>query len=379
MDIIDKVKDHVKVVMLRKLLQLIKEGYRNADELLIRSGLEAKDFDKMIAILEATQESGPYEGSTCIKSTINDEDEIVFKMTPTGNYVLEHNSFSSLRGFDEIDIFDKEIDILVNKDPIEFLVRTAGKIHVGDKFLVALNICIGVTPWFDTDTLHFYPVGKSGGGKSSLCSKILHLFPKSFVEVISSSSPKALYYAWLSGSLNMNKIIFLDDIEAGRDFIDVIKAFTSASIVKPRHWTLDMHRRFLDIKPDKMYSIWLTSVNPIDDDQLKNRFIMGNIDDSEEQDKLVNEHIKELYRKGLERKVAFDPDFQIAKNMLNIILSEQNQVLIPYDINFPVIFDRRSLPFFLILITYTPFASGGSAFVMFWNVKFVKSLLQHSF
>ena len=352
---IESVKYHVKKLMLRKLLSLVSEGFNNAEDLMFRSGLENSDFESLMEILEGIQESGPYEGTSCIRSVVDDEEKIVFRLTDTGEYVLNNNTFHSLRGFEDLSVFEKEIDILVNQDPLEFLVKTAGKIHVGDKFLVALNICIGLTPWFETDTLHFYPVGKSGGGKSSLCSKILHLFPKSFVEVISSSSPKALYYAWLSGSLNMNKIIFLDDIQAGMDFIDVIKAFTSASIVKPRHWTLDAHRKFLDIKPDKMYSIWLTSVNPINDDQLKNRFIMGNIDDSDEQDKMVNEHVKKMYRNGLEKKVARDPSFKLAKNILNIVLSESANVIIPYDITFPIMFDRRSLPFFLILIKSSAF------------------------
>jgi len=341
---------YVKMLMLKKIMKLIDEGYNSAEELMLRSGLSENDFEKLISLLLATQESGTLEGTACLKTFIDEEDSIAYKITQSGRYVMDNDLFYTLKGFNDIELFDKEIDILVNGDPLEFLLHTLGKIHVGDKHLAAINICVGLTPWFETDTLHFYPVGKSGGGKSSLCSKVLHLFPKGFVEVISSSSPKALYYAWLSGSLNMNKIIFLDDIEAGKDFIDVIKAFTSASIVKPRHWTLDIHRKFLDIKPDKMYSIWLTSVNPINDDQLKNRFIIGNIDDSEEQDKQVNEHIKRLYRLGLERQVAADSEFQMAKNILNIILSEPKQVLIPYDISFPIIFDRRSLPFFMIVI-----------------------------
>lgn len=339
---------YVKIRLLKHIATaMIEKNECTHDDLMEMTGLEFDELDYFLQILES------------FYTEIEKEEGIYFKVNESifSIFAMPDEFFEVLNGFNARKVFEKEIEMLEHGNPLAFLTKTINTVHKGDRELVALNILIGLTPWMKSDQLHYYPVGKSGKGKTSCCSSVLLAFPSSCFEPVTSSSPMSIFYAYTAGKLLHDKIIFFDDIKMNQEFIDVIKAFSGAGKVKPRHWTVDINRRFVDMRPTASYSVWLTSVTPLKDEQLRNRFIIANVDESIKQDKRVLAHIDKTYRHGREREILNLEDFKICRNIVNILSQEKNEVIIPFGIEFPLLGDRRAYIFFLVMIKAIAFAS----------------------
>lgn len=332
---------YVKIAMMKSLLvSLLERGEIAEDEFPTITGIPKDIVEYMLSMLQSQYQEYEKNGimhyapveSTATMLTMPDE------------------LYERLPGFDDRNIFEKEIDIIQNGNPLYYITRTINSIHKGDRELIALSVLIGMTPWTKSDTLHIYPVGKSGKGKTSLCCSSLLAFPTNCFEPVTSSSPMSIFYAYSAGKLMNNKIIFFDDIKMNQEFIDIIKAFSGSSKVKPRHWTVDINRRFVDMAPTASYSVWLTSVTPLKDEQLKNRFIIANIDETIQQDKRVWEHIDKTYRSSSEQTLINSEEFETCRNLINILIKDASSVVVPFGIDFPVLADRRAYIYFLVLI-----------------------------
>ncbi len=249
------------------------------------------------------------------------------------------------------DIFAKAQKILEAEDPLYFICKTIEKIHKGDYGLIALNYCIGLSPWLTGKPLHSYPVGGSGKGKSDISSKVLLAFPEDAYVVLTSLSSKALYYAYKDGKLQQRQIILFDDVRIDENGIDTLKAFTGGNLIKPNLWTVDEKRKSLSVRVEGVYSVFLTSVNPLNDTQLKNRFIIQNPDESIDQDNRVWEYQDGTLRRSSETlSIDKDEDFSIARMITSILISNVDDILIPFKIEWTDKKDRRLYPFFLQLL-----------------------------
>ena len=342
----------ITCLMVRRVLRLILSGTCKTMEILEeRSGIDRDSFE---AILEMLNDIGLI--------TISEEEGGILVVTPNPQrdpslYLRNLNTLIP----EDFLLFEEEAEVIENEDILDYFLKAASKFHVGDENLILINILIGLTPWIETRTLHFYPCGMSGKGKSSLCSSVLAaVVPQGKYEVLKSASPMSFYYAWMAGQLSENKIIFIDDVQANNEeFYGMLKSFAGNEHgnITPRHWTVDQHRKFLDMKPDMIYSIWLTSVTPLEDDQVKNRFIVANVDESIEQDKKVQKYLDELIRHSREREILKEKEFRIAKNVFNILTEEVEPVIIPFKISFPLLQDRRNYPCFLVLLKAIAYAN----------------------
>jgi len=342
----------VTCLMVRRVLKLILSGTCKTMEILEeRSGIDPDSFE---AIIEMLNDTGLITLS---------EDEggiIVVRANTERDPRLYLRNIGTLIPEDFL-LFEEEAEIIERGDILKYFLDAVSKFHVGDENLILINLLIGLTPWIETRTLHFYPCGLSGKGKSSLCSSVLAaVIPQGKYEVLKSASPMSFYYAWMAGQLSENKIIFIDDVQANNEeFYGMLKSFAGNEHgnITPRHWTVDQHRKFLDMKPDMIYSIWLTSVTPLEDAQVKNRFIVANVDESIEQDKKVQRYLDRLIRHSREREILKEKEFRIAKNIFNILTEEVEPVIIPFKISFPLLQDRRNYPYFLVLLKAIAFAN----------------------
>jgi DNA-binding MarR family transcriptional regulator len=254
------------------------------------------------------------------------------------------------------EIYSKEIEekaqeILKNSDPLYFICKTIENVHKGDYHLIPLNYCIGLSPWVQGKPLHSYAVGQTGKGKSDIISKTLLVFPKETYCILTSLSPKSPYYAYKEGRLKERQIIFFDDVKVDEEGIDTLKAFTSSELIKPVLWSVDKNRQFLEVFVDGTYSIFLTSVNPLRDPQIKSRFIIQNPDETCEQDARVWEYQDSILRKSSEEnRIKEDSDFEVARCITQILTSEIDDIVIPFNLVWPDKKDRRLYPFFIQLL-----------------------------
>ena len=196
--------------------------------------------------------------------------------------------------------------IMEHGDVLKFLVRQAQRNHRGDadvlKHLIA-SICstnsltsAGIQPELN---------GEKGRGKTDAVRAVFHLIPDKW-KLSASISAKALYYyqGLLSGS-----IVFSDDVEWSDDLIATVKR-SMGNFQEPQvHYTLDSQRHPLPATMPARLVWWLSSVESVADDQLKDRQYSLDIDEA-------NDHTAEVsafLRISRSRKtIRFSVDWRIA-------------------------------------------------------------------
>jgi hypothetical protein len=192
--------------------------------------------------------------------------------------------------------------IMERGNVLKFLVNQAQKNHIGDtdvlKHILASIACTnsltsaGIQPELN---------GEKGHGKTDAVKAVFHLVPERW-KLSASISAKALYYhqALLPGS-----IIFSDDVQWSDDLISTVKR-SMGSFQDPQvHFTLDAHRNPLpQVMPPRL-AWWLSSVESVADDQLKDRQYSLDIDDGKDHSTRVSNYLK---NSRSQKKVRFSID-----------------------------------------------------------------------
>ncbi|MDO8428707.1 MAG: hypothetical protein Q7S92_05840 [Candidatus Diapherotrites archaeon] len=241
--------------------------------------------------------------------------------------------------------------IAENGDVLRFQLEQLEKLHKGDELLACGLILSAVTSLAKTDQLHYYLVGKSGKGKSHLTGNVLKLLHPNRFFRLSSLSAKSLFYANKEISLN-GKIICVDEMDGSKDSVALLRSLTGASSQgrATSHWTVDNEKKSMRLEIQGKQVVWLNSVEPLRDDQLLNRFIVGNPDESHFQDKAVYEYQKQRYGFGVESNS--DLDFSLAQCVMEEVLSDEYSVVIPFiqQLKFDWISNRRNFPLFCTIL-----------------------------
>ncbi len=96
-----------------------------------------------------------------------------------------------------------------------------------------------------------------------------------------SMSSKAAFY---DDELTEGTIIFSDDINLTDGNVDSIKRSITNYQQDTWHYTVNKDLTLSKMQIPKRVSWWFTSVDSLDDDQMGNRFLAVNVDDSTTQD-----------------------------------------------------------------------------------------------
>jgi predicted transcriptional regulator len=234
---------------------------------------------------------------------------------------------------------------------IEYQLKTLSNFHTGDIAELTLHYLSGLTCVMNSDQLHIKESGESGKGKSHSAQTVLSVFPDEYYFSLASISPKALYYINKKTSLD-HKILFFDEAETSEGAIPLLRMLTSSSSQRDKlqHWTVNDKKEGEQLKIEGKQVIWLNSSTPIPDEQLLNRFIICNPDESEEQDKKVFELQRERYCSGIES--SQHEELALNQEVTRQALDDAFNVIIPYGnlIDFPVKENRRNPAKFFTLI-----------------------------
>jgi len=179
------------------------------------------------------------------------------------------------------DIKANALEVLVYGNPIDFVLDTLKDFHAGDRKTGELLLCTTV----QGNCLNAFGTqpklsGGSGKGKTHLCKALRHLIPKEWI-LYTSLSPKALWYA---SDIKPGMIIFSDDVRIHEEMEDTLKKsmsnFQEPSVYRVLNKDHEVEVRAL---PERIVW-WLTSVLDDQEEQLRNRFFSGGVDESAEQD-----------------------------------------------------------------------------------------------
>lgn len=196
-------------------------------------------------------------------------------------------------------------NIMEKGDVLKFLVQQAQRNHIGDtdviKHLVA-SICstnsstsAGIQPELN---------GEKGHGKTDAVKAVVHIIPNKW-KLSASVSAKALYYL----SPLMGTIVFSDDVEWSPDLIATVKR-SMGNFQEPQiHYTVDTQRNPLPKTMPARLAWWLSSVESVADDQLKDRQYSLDIDEGSNHMETVSNYLRKSRGKKV---VRFGVDWQIA-------------------------------------------------------------------
>jgi len=249
---------------------------------------------------------------------------------------------------DDLDEYVKFI--LENGDPVEFIMKTFNKYHIGDRQLgTVMLLSVANQSIINSEGIQPKLSGASGKGKTHAAKTIYALLPD-YRKIEGSLSAKSLFY---SDDLKEGTVIFSDDVKIGADLEDTLKRAMSNFQTPTIHRTLNGNREYEELAIPARICWWMTAVDSPYSDELNNRLYDITVDSSVDTDKEVTN--QQLNDAATGRNTFPDPEDEDVRVCREIILSIQMgtfKVIIPFAnrIIWNGSNDRRNLPRFLDLI-----------------------------
>ena len=248
------------------------------------------------------------------------------------------------------EILEKANSILEVGDPFQTIKQAAASLHAGDEKIIVIEWISALSSSLTNIKINTWQIGKSQKGKSHSKYTVLQLLPSEYYEVFTSASPVSLfYYIKEHGEWALDKkLLYLDEVEASSTALPMLRSLTGQTEILPRH--LSVHdAKLLDLSIKGKRAVWFTSVQTFGTEQLKNRFIHLNPDESTEQDHRVFELQDKRYR--LKAPMPKE-DVLIAQAISKLIVEETKEVnvKIPFEIYWPFRQRRWLYPIFLAFI-----------------------------
>lgn len=248
---------------------------------------------------------------------------------------------------------------LTKNDPIPLMLKTAATLHIGDEELIVSHLASAHSLGLGekVDPLHEYLTGRSSGGKGHTAGTTIRLLPEKMVITLASFSPKAFHYVASAEKENLDrKIVHIPEVTiVGQDEekLGLLRILTDSPSDSKRgeHWTVDDKRQPLKLKISGRLAVWLNSVTPLPDKELKNRFLIGNPNESEAQDIEVQQ--RQTNKLALLGNLENDEQIKFCQDVNQYILDEKiDNVIVPHAkfISFPYTKNRRLYPMFLTTI-----------------------------
>ena len=247
---------------------------------------------------------------------------------------------------------EKAIEILTNKDPLEFCLNVLCKQHIGEKPILLLGLISAVSSGLrDRKMLiHLMGVGGSGKGKTDALETVGKIC--SNYQPIISASPKNIFYKAGEDMLVDNGILFFPENDTKDvEFQALERVLTDDKDIIPKHETvINQQAKSLEIK--QINVMWRNSVGTTDDEdnQLNNRYYIFNVDETKEQDELVYNHILDNWNVNQKN---IDEELKLCNLITDLIKSEPCKVIIPYISALELSFkdDRRTIKKFLRIVS----------------------------
>jgi len=277
----------------------------------------------------------------------------------TGNIEVTDEGKQALREHLGMEAFEgdpeAEAQAQLEDDPFRYYLDSFNKIHKGDHLLKIWELISALSATCSERQIHSWAVGPSGKGKSHLKRELLKFLPPEAYEQKESFSPKALQYKSTkegAGFLD-NQLVYFDEVgeDDVENAIELMRLMTDQDQDVITHETVrDQEILTIPLEVGNI-TVWFTSVETIQDEQLKNRFILTNPDASSAQDKTVNEHQQNILNFGGD--LDFTPkEAPVVQRMVRDLRTNTPDFkpIVPFKIDWKQEFNRRLYPFFYTLM-----------------------------
>ena len=339
------IKPRTKEVRVKELFEGIKEGGRHDRLIRLTSWLKKCETEEDIA-LEKVRDWNLKNDPPLPDEEVEYQFASVWKLEEGYNFRFDQKP----RKMYSVEEEREASRILREMDPFTYVVDTAHLVHSGDDKLIKLEYTSAIGSWIEGRKINTWAIGPSGSGKTHLKETILTMLPENLYEVFTSSSPLSLFYyvkRFGEGALDKT-LIFLDEVEASRDTLPMLRSLTGQTEITPRHLSV-FEGEVLDMRIKGQRAVWFTSVRTIGTEQIQNRFINTTPDESLEQDLAVFSLQDRTMREGLR---VDRTSMRVVGAMTEEIIRETAdlKVKIPYKIRWSLVRNRRLYPIFLSTI-----------------------------
>jgi predicted transcriptional regulator len=286
---------HRKTIIIDTLLQGVKHGERDEAAVKMASWLRqggAKQEEAEAFMLEWNQKNYDIIDNKKISDPLEETlilDKIRRAYTRHEPYAYKFDRIYVPETTFPKEIMEKAEKILKEGNPFEAINTAVSLLHAGDETLIRIEWLSALSSRLAPKIkVNIWQIGKSQTGKSHSLYSTLHVIPKEYYEIFTSSSPLSFfYYVKKFGEWSLDKkLIFIDEVEVSKDALPMLRTLTGQTDITPRH--LSVHEaEVLDLKIKGKRSVWFTSVQTFGNEQIKNRFIHTNPDETSEQDQRV--------------------------------------------------------------------------------------------
>jgi len=239
-------------------------------------------------------------------------------------------------------------------NPMGYYLDSFRKVHKGDPLLKIWEWISALSTKCGDLKIHSWAVGPSGKGKSHVKRRLCDCYlPEHTFIRKNSVSPKAmLYKAKEEGSDFLEgKLVYFDEVDDLEQVVTLMRSITDQEEDEIEHETVIDGQLVTMTFSTRDVTVWFTSVETIQDEQLKNRFILTNPDSSSDLDKKVYEHQKNLLHYG--QDLDFIPkEAPVIQNMVSNIREETEDLtaIAPFEVEWKQKFNRRLYPYFYTLM-----------------------------
>jgi len=253
---------------------------------------------------------------------------------------------------EDLNVDSSEIEELSDPSYLLSVMRETDDSHVGDYTLKGISLLSALSRTLTGMPLNLWSVGGSGSGKTHCFQTLFKAIPNEYKIKFNSCSPKALYYFTKKYDPEVldGKVVLFNEAEASEEAKEVLRSITDPNEEEQNLLSV-MDQQSLEITIKGSPVTWFTSVDPIDDQQLKNRFMFSNPNEGSNHKKKVAEFQKERGRRG-ELQPIKEKDYQGLKAAFRDIVenTKDYNVLIPFDWEWNREEDARLQPYFMNIV-----------------------------
>ena len=223
-------------------------------------------------------------------------------------------------------VLDKTWDILSSGRTFEYLYDTLEKLHYGDQYLLKALIISAVCGCaINTMGTHIHASGPHGCGKSDAVKKASMLIDDRHI-LSSALTTQAIYY--LGDEINEGTIVFIDDLTWSGELGTTVKRCTT-EFQKGAARALVKELEGESKKAQKRLTFWITSVDNQADEQIRDRFLMIEVESNPEHKKAVLDFMKRRDQ-GIESDDDLNFRIDVCKCIMADIHEHLFEVIIPF-------------------------------------------------
>lgn len=236
---------------------------------------------------------------------------------------------------EQLDVDEDVVNEILEEGYIERLLQDTDAAHVGDYALKTVSTCSALSKNLTDMPINLWSIGESGAGKTHCFKTVFKTLPEEYKVKFNSCSPKALYYFVEHPDHSADeldgKVVLFNEAEASQEAVEVLRSITDPD-EEDANLASVMDQQYLEINIKGSPITWFTSVDPLEDTELQNRFLFSNPEGGSDHKDAIARHQRKNFRKG-ELQPIKNVDFSHLKAAYRKIVEDNRgkEVIIPFN------------------------------------------------